>query len=218
MQNGGGRLKIANDCCRAALSASTESVNGGAGNKGEAIVKSNTSHGRTFHVISGRQCGNNEAVILPLGDASGSNRTRQLLVSEAAALEAQYGKNAYSDYLLAHHRRPSVAEAATIGRLLGGRVEADDGSLQPPLNKADRLALRGIKERRRNAARRYDQILRLRTAIAALAANQDDPADVIAGGSILLECPEISLHLDHALRWLSRFAQEWHSREKETRA
>jgi len=175
------------------------------------------THGRIFRVVSGEGA-NNDAVVLPLGDASEANKARRLLISEATALEAQYGKNPYSDYLIAHHMRPGVAEAATIGKLMGGRVEADDGSLQPPLNEVDRIALRGIKSRRRAAARRYDQILRLRAAIAALAANQDDPADVIGGGSILLECPEIGLHLDTALSWLTRFAQEWHSREKETRA
>jgi hypothetical protein len=158
------------------------------------------------------------SVVIPLGDASEVNRGRRLLASEAMALEAQHGKNPYSDYLLNHHKRPEPAEAATIGRLMGGRVEAADGSLQPPLSKADRLALRGIKGRRAVASRRYDHILRLRAAIAALAQNQDDPADVIAGGSVLFECPEISLQLDLALCWLSRFAQEWHSREKETRA
>jgi hypothetical protein len=180
-------------------------------------VNNQMTHGKILRVVFGEGA-NNDATVLPLGDASEANKTRRLLISEATALEAQYGKNAYSDYLIAHHRRPNAAEAGTIGRLLGGRVEADDGTLQPPLNEADRVALRGIKSRRRNAARRYDQILRLRSAIAALAANQDEPADVIAGGSILLECPEIGLHLDTALSWLTRFAQEWHSREKETRA
>lgn len=170
-----------------------------------------------LHIVSNDGCVNGRA-ILPLGNASEANKARRLLGSEAAALEAAHGKNPYSDYLLQNHRRPSPAEAATIGRLLGGRVEANDGSLQPPLNRADQLVLRGIKARRAAASQRYDHILRLQTAIAALAANHDDPADIIAGGSILLDAQEIGLHLDHALCWLSRFAQEWHSREKTTRA
>jgi hypothetical protein len=170
-----------------------------------------------LHVVP-NQGGGDRSVILPLGDASEANKFRHLVVSEALALEAQNGKNAYSDYLLKYHKRPEVAEAVTIGRLLGGRVEAADGSLQPPLNKVDKLALRSIKARRNAASRRYDHILRLRTALAALAQNEDDPAEIIAGGSILFDDPEISLQLDLALSWLSRFAQEWHSREKETRA
>jgi hypothetical protein len=156
--------------------------------------------------------------VLALGDAAEQTKVRRLLTSEALALEAQYGKNAYSDYLLKHHKRPDRNEAATIGRLLGGQVPADDGTLQPPLTKADRLALRALKARRKAASRRYDQILRLRSAIAALSQNQDDPSDVIAGGSVLLQCPEIGSQLDLALCWLSRFATEWHGREKETRA
>lgn len=159
-----------------------------------------------------------DGVVLALGDAAEQARIRRLLVSEALALEAQYGKNAYSSYLLRHYKRPDRSEAATIGRLLGGRVKAADGTLQPPLTKADRLALRGIKARRKAASRRYDQILRLRAAIAALSQNQDDPSDVIAGGSVLLQCPEIGSQLDLALCWLNRFAREWHGREKETRA
>lgn len=59
---------------------------------------------------------------------------RDLLV-EAEGIEATYGPNAYVDYLRAHHRRPSPAEAATIGALWGGRVRADDGKLYPPLTK-----------------------------------------------------------------------------------
>ncbi len=35
---------------------------------------------------------------------------------------ARIGPNAYSAYLLKHGKRPDKATAATIGRLLGGRV------------------------------------------------------------------------------------------------
>jgi hypothetical protein len=55
---------------------------------------------------------------------------RDLLV-EAEGLEAAYGPNPYVAYLRAHHRRPPPAEADTMGRLLGGRVRADDGKLYP---------------------------------------------------------------------------------------
>ncbi|MGJ5179668.1 hypothetical protein ACQR16_16425 [Bradyrhizobium oligotrophicum] len=180
-------------------------------------MSNTTTPNRVFRVVS-RGDAARGAVLLPLGNASEANQARRLLVSEALALEAQHGKNAYSDYLFRHHKRPSAKEAAAIGRLLGGRVEAEDGSLQPTLNQADRMALAGIKERRDSASRRYDHILRLQTALEALAANNDDPADVIAGGSVMLDEQKIGLHLEHALCWLTRFAQEWHSREKETRA
>lgn len=46
-------------------------------------------------------------------------------------IEAVHGPNAYSDYLRKHGRRPDPVTAAIIGRLLGGRVKASDGSMQP---------------------------------------------------------------------------------------
>lgn len=142
-------------------------------------------------------------------------RERGLLKSEALAIEAQNGKNAYSDFLLKHSRLPEATEAAVIGRLLGGRVRAADGSLQPALSDSDRQILGETRERRRSASRRYDHILRLRAAIDALARNEDDPADIIGDGSVLLQHPEIALQLDSALGWLNRFAKEWYGREKE---
>lgn len=51
---------------------------------------------------------------------------------EAEGIEAIYGSNPYSAYLRTHGRRPSRAEAAYIGRSMGGRVRADDGTMQPP--------------------------------------------------------------------------------------
>jgi hypothetical protein len=56
--------------------------------------------------------------------------TRELRF-EAAAIEASYGPNVYSNYLRKHGKRPTRAEAITMGRLIGGRVRADDGSMQP---------------------------------------------------------------------------------------
>lgn len=50
---------------------------------------------------------------------------------EADGLDAEFGPNPYSQYLRRHGRRPDTATAAAIGRHLGGRVKADDGSMQP---------------------------------------------------------------------------------------
>ncbi len=138
------------------------------------------------------------------------------LIAEAEAIEAWYGNNAYSGFIKKYRRRPNRNQAATIGRLLGARVAADDGSMQPPLTKADRAVLRGIKSRRKAASRRYDHILRLRDAIAALSKNEDDPAEVIGTGSCLLDEPAISAQLDSALCWLSQFAKEWRCRGEKT--
>jgi hypothetical protein len=181
--------------------------------QGDVSVDGRTA-GPALRLVADDRCEAGASVVLVAGDAAEKTKIRRLLASEALALEAQFGKNPYSDYLLHHHRRPDRAEAATIGRLLGGRVKAADGTLQPPLTEADRLALRGIKARRIAASRRYDQILRLREAIAALSQNKDDPADIIAGGSVLFDCPEIGSQLDSALCWLNRFAKEWYGREK----
>jgi len=90
--------------------------------------------------------------------------------------------------------------------------------MQPPLTAADRNVLKGIKSRRKVFARRYEQIVRLKNAIAALAENTDDPADVIGDGSCILDDPEIGKHLDVALCWLARFGECWHDRTKQTRA
>ena len=90
--------------------------------------------------------------------------------------------------------------------------------MQPPLTKADRKVLQGIRSRRKAASRRYDHILRLRDAIAALSENEDDPAEVRGTGSCLLDEPAISAQLDSALCWLSRFAKEWHCRGEKTGA
>jgi len=50
---------------------------------------------------------------------------------EAEGLEAEYGPNPYSSFLRQNGRRPDPATAAGMGRFLGGRVRADDGSMQP---------------------------------------------------------------------------------------
>jgi hypothetical protein len=153
-----------------------------------------------------------------IGDTAVGAREGRELVAEAESLEAWYGPNAYSTYLRKHGKRPSREEAATIGRLLGGQVGADDGTMQPPLTRADRAVLRAIKARRAAASRRYDHILRLQEAIAALSENEDDPADVIGEGSCLLNEPAISAQLGIAVCWLTRFAREWHERAQRSGA
>ena len=50
--------------------------------------------------------------IVYLGNAAELAAERRLLVAEAMAIEGQYGKNAYSDYILKHGRRPDRDQAA----------------------------------------------------------------------------------------------------------
>jgi hypothetical protein len=155
---------------------------------------------------------------MPKSNAVISFPAARELRTEIETLEAWYGPNAYSSYLRKHGGRPGREEAAAIGRLLGGRVKAADGSMQPPLTVADRHVLRGIKSRRKAFARRYEQIARLKQAIAALAENMDDPAEVFGDGSCVLDDAQIAKDLDIALCWLTRFGEYWYDRTKETRA
>jgi hypothetical protein len=69
-------------------------------------------------------------------DIANFEEIRELRV-EAEGIEATYGPNAYSDFLRRHGRRPDPETAAVIGRLFGGRVKADDGTMQP---RASRIA------------------------------------------------------------------------------
>ncbi|MGA9796298.1 MAG: hypothetical protein WBQ17_12275 [Rhizomicrobium sp.] len=55
----------------------------------------------------------------------------QELRIEIECIEAVHGTNVYSEYLRKYGRRPDPPTAATIGTILGGRVKASDGSMQP---------------------------------------------------------------------------------------
>jgi len=134
---------------------------------------------------------------------------RRQLSAEASALIEAYGPNAYSDYLLKHGCRPNRNAAATIGRLIGVRVKAADGTMQPPRTKADKFA-------RAELHRKWDHIARLRSALAQLVQNNDSPESIIH--SIVSEDrAEIGANLDKSLLWLIRFAEEWHSHGAEER-
>lgn len=133
------------------------------------------------------------------------------LKEEADAIEAQYGQNAYSEYLRKHGRRPDPSTAADIARLLGGRVEADDGSLQPPLSAADRAAIKKSKAEHKAFAKRYERALGFKHALAALA-EMGDPQELL--NDDLLEASAVAGKLDSALLFLERFARHWHGRKR----
>jgi hypothetical protein len=141
----------------------------------------------------------------------------QELRAEAASLTERYGKNPYSDFLLAHGKRPDRDHAASIGRIMGVRVRATDGSLQPQQTKAEQAAARRAKNYQRTEADYLDQVLRFRCVLEQLAKNDGDPADVIAYINPLFgDASVIREKLDHAVQWINRFAEEW-NREQETR-
>src|ERR1051325_8545704 len=101
-------------------------------------------------------------------------RIRRDLRSEARALAEARGPNLYSDFLIRNGRRPERAEAASIGRLMGQRVRAADGTLQPRQSKSEKAATKRAKSQRQKEEECLSQIVRLRCALANLAANQDE--------------------------------------------
>lgn len=131
---------------------------------------------------------------------------------EIETIEASYGSNAYSNFLRAHHRRPSREEAAEIGRLLGRQVKASDGSMQPPPSTAERNRQKKEKSLRDTFARRVQQLADIRTAVSLLAGINDSPSDVIGDRIPPLDTSVLDLEIRAALSYLSRFAEYWNDR------
>jgi hypothetical protein len=138
------------------------------------------------------------------------------LISEAAFLEASHGLNAYSSFLRKHGKRPNPEQAAVMGRLLGGQVRADNGTMQPPLSKADREAIGAIRQRRKDWAKSYTNFTRLKLAIRALAEIDEPPR------KLLRFCAQSELatksQLVAAITFIERFAEELGRHEQHARA
>ncbi len=137
------------------------------------------------------------------------------LLGEAARLEAQYGRNAYSSYLRQHRKRPGKDQAAAIGRLLGGRVRADDGTMQPKLSRGERDVLRAIRDERRDWSRKYNQARRLKHAMRLLADNHDDPSEVFLAFQQVFPRESLGEKFHETLNWMKRFALEIHRHEQD---
>jgi hypothetical protein len=138
------------------------------------------------------------------------------LEAEASSIEAACGANAYSTFLRKHGRRPDKDQAAAIGRLLGGQVRAADGSMQPPLSKADREAIKAIRQRRKDWAKSYSNFARLKLAINALA-EIDEPTDELLRFCAQSEFATKS-QLCAAITLIERFAEELSRHEQDARA
>jgi hypothetical protein len=158
------------------------------------------------------QCEGN--AVVSFTDAAALIEAREVFRAEASQIEACFGKNAYSDFLNQHGHRPDPKQAATIGRLLGMRVQASDGSMQPPLTKGERDTLQTARNQLREKARYRRQVDGIRQAILSLAQNVDSPEDVLRYVHSRFDAPIIREHLSHAVEWLSRFAEEWDRRDK----
>jgi hypothetical protein len=154
--------------------------------------------------------------VIAFDDAAVRLRLIRELRLEAEALISTFGQNPYSDFLFKNGRRPDPGQAATIGRLIGIRVRASDGSLQPTPTKAQRAEARRSKTRRQVEADYFEQVMRLRTALVQLSKNNSDPAEIIAYVDPLFgDDSLIREHLARAVRWINRFAEEW-EHEQET--
>jgi hypothetical protein len=127
---------------------------------------------------------------------------------EADRLAALNGSNPYSDFLRKQGRRPDRDQAAAIGRLMGARVRASDGSMQPVLTTGERAAIRSIRKERREWAQQFDHIHRTITAITALAENHHEPSAVLTYGSDEFSKAGVRDTFEFALSWLQRFAED----------
>jgi hypothetical protein len=132
------------------------------------------------------------------------------VIAEADDFEALAGPNPYSRFLRKHGCRPSPDQASTIGRLMGARVRASDGSLQPVLTKGERSAIRDIRKRRKEWAQLFDNAQRTANAVVGLAQNHIEPSTVFGYRREKFASDEFLKQIDSAVRWLNRFAEEAH--------
>jgi hypothetical protein len=146
----------------------------------------------------------NTAAVVSFDDASARANAESALRAEARAFAALNGPNVYSDFVVKHGRRPDPNHAAILGRLIGRQVKASDGSMQPRRTKAQREAWRLELDRRRIGKRRRITAGRIKAAMECLAQSEIDAEDVIAS----LDDSALGAHLDSALRFLSRLAEE----------
>ena len=118
--------------------------------------------------------------------------------------------DAYSDFIVKHGRIPDRSQAAAIGKLLGKRVRAADGSLQPPKSKSEKAAAK--KARRIDADEEIidANLNRAIDAIALLAQNEADPIALIHRMSPM-ERDETSENIEKAVGWLIRLSNHWRS-------
>jgi hypothetical protein len=160
-----------------------------------------------------RLVGIEECPTVNTGGTEAQLRSEAALRAEAVAIEAWHGKNPYSDFLFKYCRRPDPNQAATMGRLIGARVRASDGTMQPPLSATERRLTRAERMRYRAKADIDSQVARLCRAIAGLAENDAPPAEIMGHVRPDLDEPIIRKQLSRAVLWLSRFEEEWRRRE-----
>ena len=155
-----------------------------------------------------------DEMVLGFGEAAARLHAAAELRAEAFAIEGYHGKNAYSDFLLKHGARPNADQAATMGRWMGARVMASDGTMQPPRTASERAAEREDRRRRHGEAQLELEIRRLASAISGLAENTKSPDELLEHFCSDIDEPKIRAQLRRAVQWLNRFDQEWRRREE----
>jgi hypothetical protein len=118
--------------------------------------------------------------------------------------------DAYTDFILKHGHMPDRSQAAAIGKLLGKRVRAADGSLQPPKSKSEKAAAKKTRRIDQDEETIDANLNRAIDAIALLAQNEGDPIALIHRMSPM-EQDEISENIEKAVKWLIRFSNDWRS-------
>lgn len=151
---------------------------------------------------------NHMAPIIAFGQAAADVRTARALRTQASEFAKRHGSNAYTDFILRYGQLPDRHQATSIGKLIGKRVKASDGSMQPRPTKAERDALRRERAIRREETQIDDDLSRACDAISFLAQIDSDPTVLISRAS-LPEAESITFQLEKSVEWLNRFANQW---------
>ncbi|MDE1991673.1 MAG: hypothetical protein KGI75_04185 [Rhizobiaceae bacterium] len=141
-------------------------------------------------------------------DREAREEAEAALLDEMCRYKLYHPGNAYTEYVEKHRKRPDRETAADIGRLLGGQVKADDGTMQPPKSKMQKDSEREARSLRKEEEGVRLQCRSITAAIGYLGYCKDDPAEVIR----LIdrwETPAITENIEHAVEWINRFAKEW---------
>ena|SRR5579872_1572975 len=115
-----------------------------------------------------------------------------------------------------------MAELQLIGSAGAGVVDFREAALRlrPDRQKTSQPKPSNARRKRKQSPPTeddyIDEILRFRCALANLAENNSDPAEIIRYMDPLFGDAEvIREHLHHAVRWINKFAEEW-DREQTT--
>ncbi|WP_157100664.1 hypothetical protein [Rhodoplanes sp. Z2-YC6860] len=134
--------------------------------------------------------------------------------AEANDLAARIGKKPHSDSLLKSKRGLDREQATVIGRIINKRGGADEKSLLPEISPAQKTKAKIARKYSRKRLSTQRQLTRLVSAVRTLAELTEAPPDLVGALSPHLDKPVIVENLEAAVRYLDRFAKEWHRHEQ----